>query len=106
MTGSAVLDAAFIRAALLSLLTGAVTTLTARQQEQSWEQALIAGAILALTTLIARAGLEGAYDTRRAVSGNMNEGDVPVASPKVEVRPTGEVGEVTVTGTVTGTTGT
>ena len=105
-TTNPVFDAALGRAFLLALLTGAVTALTTKQQGQSWEQALIAGAIVMLTTLIARGGLEGGYDARRASSGNINAGDVPSASPKVEVVPVGDVGAITVTGSVQATEGT
>jgi len=80
-----VLGAAFYRAALLSMLTGAVTALTARQQDQSWEDCLIAGAIVLISTLIARAGLEGGYDANRATNNDVNKGDVPVAAPNVTV---------------------
>ena len=84
-TTNPVFDAAFIRGALLALLTGAVTTLTSKQQGLSWEDALIAGAIVLITTLIARTGLEGGYDANRARTNNVNAGDVPVAADGVTV---------------------
>lgn len=80
-----VLGAAFYRAAMLALLTGAVTALTSRQQGLSWEDCLIGGAIVLITTLIARAGLEGGYDANRATNNDLNKGDVPVAAPNVEI---------------------
>lgn len=89
---SDVFGAAFLRAILLGVLTGGVTTLTSRQQDMSWEDALIAGAIVLLTTIIARGGLEGSYDSHRAAEGNLNKGDVPVASDKVTVTPVPQVG--------------
>lgn len=82
---TAVFGAAFYRAVVLALLTGAVTVLTARQQDQSWEQALVAGGIILFTTIIARAGFEGSYDSHRADTGNMNAGDVPMASKQYDV---------------------
>ena len=86
---SAVLASALNRALILAALTGAVTTLTARQQGQSWEDAVIAGVIIALTAVISRLGIEGAYDQKRAVDGNANAGDVPVASAKLDVQKVG-----------------
>ena len=68
---NAVLASAFNRALLLAALTGAVTTLTAYQQGQSWTDALIGGAVVALTAIIARLGLEGGYDANRAATGNV-----------------------------------
>jgi len=84
-TTNPVFDAAFIRGALLALLTGAATTLTSKQQDMSWEDALIAGAIVLITTLIARIGLEGGYDANRARTNNVNAGDVPMAATGVTV---------------------
>jgi len=52
-----------------------------------------------------RAGYEGRVDTVRAETGNMNAGDVAMASPKVEVVPVGDVGAITVTGSVQSTEG-
>ena len=86
---NAVLASALNRALILAALTGAVTTLTARQQGQSWEQAIMAGVILALTAIISRLGLEGGYDSNRAMNGDANAGDVPMASAKLDVQKVG-----------------
>lgn len=91
---SAVITAAFYRAVLIGLLTGAVTTLTARQQEinnqqLSWENALISGVITCATIILARGGLEGGYDANRAATGNLNQSDVPMAAPNVTVEKVG-----------------
>jgi hypothetical protein len=88
----AVLTAALYRSLLVGLLTGVVTALTARQQSingvnLSWENAIIAGVISACTIILARGLGEGTYDANRAATGNMNAGDVPVASDKVAVEP-------------------
>lgn len=89
MTG-VVLTAALYRSILLGLLSGAVATLTARQMEvgglkMSWEDALISGAIICLTTIITRGLGEGSYDQNRANTNNVNASDVPVAAPGVTV---------------------
>lgn len=85
-----VLTAALYRSILLGVLNGAVTALTARQMEVNghklgWEDCLISGAIIALTTVITRGLGEGSYDANRAATGNMNASDVPMASDKVTV---------------------
>jgi hypothetical protein len=85
-----VLNAAFRRAFMLSVLTGAVTALTARQQDQTWEDCLIAGIIVLLTTLIARGGFEGGFDANRALNNNVNRGDVPMAAAGVTVTQTAD----------------
>lgn len=73
---SATISNAFQRSTILGVLTGVVTALTSRQQDQSWEQCLIAGAIVLLTTVIARGGLEGAYDGQRQAEGSVAKSDV------------------------------
>jgi hypothetical protein len=78
----------------------------ARQQGINWENSIYAfiGAVVAL--LVSRGVFEGGWDSHRADTGNMNASDVPMASPKVEVVPTGSVGDITVTGSVASTSGT
>ena len=63
------------------------------------------GIIAAFGAFGIRAGIEGRVDTVRAETGNMNAGDVAMASPKVEVVPVGDVGAITVTGSVQATDG-
>ncbi len=75
---SSTISVAFQRSAILGLLTGLVTALTSRQQDLSWEDALIAGAVVLLTTIIARGGIEGAYDGQRQSEGNVTKADVQV----------------------------
>jgi len=96
-----VLNAAFRRAFMLSVLTGAVTALTARQQDQLWEDCLIAGFIVLLTTLIARGGFEGGFDANRAINNNVSRGDVPMAAAGVTVTQPTDVPMVTGAATVT-----
>ncbi len=85
MGGNPVLASAFNRALLLAGLTGVLSTLTAYQQGQTWNDAIIAGVVVAITAIIARLGLEGGYDQHRANTGNVNAGDVPEASDKTLV---------------------
>ena len=105
MTGNAVLDSAAKRAILLAVLAGASAFIGARQQGLDWESAVYVALGALIPILIARLGLEGGWDSHRASTGNINAGDVPSASPKVEVIPVGEVGAVTMTGSVTATEG-
>jgi hypothetical protein len=89
-----VLNAAMLRAFLISLVTGALTTLTTRQLDvgvlsPSWEDALTAGGVAFLTTFLARGFGEGGYDSHRASVGDANAGDVPVASDKLTVEKVG-----------------
>lgn len=90
----AVWNAALIRAALISLIVGALTVLTTRQlnidigpltAHPSWEDCFIAGGVAFLSALLTRGFGEGIYDANRAVKGDMNAGDVPVASAKATV---------------------
>jgi hypothetical protein len=67
--------------------------------------AVCMGLIAAFGAFGIRAGVEGRVDTVRAETGNMNSGDVAMASPKVEVVPVADVGAITVTGSVQSTEG-
>jgi len=87
--GNAVLASAFNRALILAGLTGLLATLTAYQQGQGWDDAIIAGVVVAITAIIARLGLEGGYDANRAATGNVNAGDVPETSDKLVVTKVG-----------------
>jgi len=80
-----VFNAAFKRAAVIGIIIAAISALTAHQQGLSWDAALTGAAILFLTTLLTRGLGEGGYDNNRAVTGNANAGDVPVASAKLNV---------------------
>lgn len=85
MTGNAVLDAAFKRAAILGALLGALAFIGARQQDINWENSIYAGLTALIGCLVVRGMGEGGIDARRAQTGNMNDGDVPIASDKVIV---------------------
>lgn len=89
-----VLNAALGRAFMISVLVGGLTLLTTRQLtvdangvsvNPSWEKCLIAGGVAFISAFLARGFGEGGYDTKRAADGNINAGDVPVASDKVTV---------------------
>jgi hypothetical protein len=88
MTGNAVINSAFLRSLLTALATGILSLLTAHQQGLSWDASLTGAAIVAVTAIVSRGGIEGGYDSKRAAEGNMNAGDVPMASPKVDVTKT------------------
>jgi hypothetical protein len=100
MTGNPIFNEAFKRALGHGCLLGGLAFMGARQQGINWENSIYAfiGAVVAL--LVSRGVFE------RADTGNMNASDVPMASPKVEVVPTGSVGDITVTGSVASTSGT
>jgi hypothetical protein len=103
--GNAVMTAAILRGLYVALGTGISTALLVWATTDDWKPVIIAGATSALAALGFRGGLEGVYDANRASTGNINAGDVPVASPKVEVVPTESVGAITVTGSVQATDG-
>lgn len=86
-TTNPVLDAAFKRAFIVGVLMGAGAFIGARQQGLSWEAAIYSGLGILIAQLILRGFGEGGIDARRAQTGNMNDGDVPVASDKVTVEP-------------------
>ena len=104
--GNAVLMSAVIRGFYVAIGSGATAFLTTYATTDDMKSSLIVGGITALAALGFRGGGEGLYDTSRAASGNMNAGDVAVASPKVEVVPVADVGAITVTGSVQATDGT
>jgi hypothetical protein len=103
--GNAVMTAAILRGLYVALGTGISTALLVWATTDDWKPVIIAGATSALAALGFRGGFEGVYDSNRASTGNMNAGDVAMASPKVEVVPTGSVGAITVTGSVQATEG-
>ena len=65
----------------------------------------LSGLVVAFGAFGIRAGWEGRVDTVRAETGEMNTGDVAMASPKVTVVPVADVGAITVTGSVQATEG-
>jgi hypothetical protein len=103
---SAVLQSAIIRGLYTALGTGVSTALLTWATTDDVKTIVIASVGAALTVLGFRGGAEGFYDRNRAITGNMNAGDVAMESPKVEVVPTGDVGDITVTGSVAATSGT
>jgi hypothetical protein len=100
-----VLQSAIIRGLYLAIGTGLSTALLVWATTDELKPILIAGITSGLAVLGFRGGAEGFYDRNRAIEGNMNAGDVAMASPKVEVVPTGDVGAITVTGSVQATEG-
>lgn len=81
-----VINAALYRAFIISVLLGASATLTTRQiTDAGWEDCVIVGVSAFITAFLARGFGEGSYDAKRAIDGNVNKGDVPVASAKVDV---------------------
>jgi hypothetical protein len=102
---SAVLNSAIIRGLYMALGTGVSTALLTWATTDDYKTIIIASVGAALTVLGFRGGAEGFYDRNRAITGNINAGDVPSESPLVEVVPVGEVGAVTMTGSVQATEG-
>jgi hypothetical protein len=102
----AVLKSAIVRGLYLATGTGVSTALLIWATTNDLKPIVIGGLGAALTVLGFRGGGEGFYDRNRAITGDMNAGDVAMASPKVEVVPTGDVGAITVTGSVQSTEGT
>lgn len=80
-----VFDAAFRRAALLGALLGIIDLIKSRQFGLTWEECVLAGILTLAITLVARGLGEGGYDSNRATNNNINDGDVPVAAPRVDV---------------------
>jgi hypothetical protein len=102
---SAVLQSAIVRGLYTALGTGILTALMTWATTDEAKTIIISGGTAALLVLGFRGGAEGFYDRNRAITGNINAGDVPSESPKVEVVPTADVGAITVTGSVQATDG-
>jgi hypothetical protein len=83
--GGPVIDAAFKRAVLAALLVGFSTFFALLPQTDDWKLLVSGVGAAVVSVLIARLGIEGTYDLNRANNGNMNAGDVPVASNAVDV---------------------
>ena len=80
-----VLDAATMRALLSSVIVGLLTFFGLLVQTDDWKVIISVVGTAALTNFAMRAGVEGVYDSNRAKMGNANAGDVPVASPMMDV---------------------
>jgi hypothetical protein len=89
----------------IDMLIGGSLEAAGVSEERRIVFAVLSGLVVALSAFGIRAGGEGQYDTRRANTGNLNKGDVAVASEKWDVRPVGDVGPITVTGDVVATEG-
>ena len=82
---SPVLSTAIMRGLYTALGTGISTALLTWAATDDIKTIVIASVGAALTVLGFRGGGEGLYDRNRANTGNMNAGDVPMASPDVTV---------------------
>jgi hypothetical protein len=89
MTGNAVWNSAILRGFYVAVIAGLGGALPIWTQTDNTKLIIIAFLGPFLTALGWRGGGEGGYDANRAATGNMNAGDVPVASPKVEVTKVG-----------------
>ena len=87
-----------------SLIEGSLNAAGVSEQDRIL-YALGMGIISAFGAFGIRAGYEGRVDTVRAERGDMNTGDVAMASPKVEVVPVADVGAITMTGSIQSTEG-
>jgi hypothetical protein len=83
--GGPVIDAAMKRALLGGVLVALSTFFVMLPQTDDWKllTSAVGGGFVGV--LISRLGIEGTYDLNRANAGNVNAGDVPVASDKVNV---------------------
>lgn len=68
--------AAIFRGLIIGALTGVVTTLTTWSQTSDTKTLIIAGATSAITTFLARSGIEGSYDQSRQSSHHVIASDV------------------------------
>jgi len=81
----AVLDAATKRTILICVIVTVATFFTTIAQTHDWWLiASIVGTTFC-STIVARFGIEGVYDSIRATNGTVSKGDVPEASKKLEV---------------------
>lgn len=80
-----VLDAATMRALGGAFLVGLLTFFAILVQTDDWKMIVSVVGTATVTNFGVRAGIEGIYDSRRAVDGNVNAGDVPEASNKLAV---------------------
>ncbi len=80
-----VLDAAFKRALIYAVVAAIAAVGTALYTDQPTRQIIGAAIVAAMPVFLTRWGGEGVYDTQRAVNGQVNPGDVPEASNKLEV---------------------
>jgi hypothetical protein len=80
-----VFDAAMKRAFLAAIIVGFSTFFVVLPQTDDWKLLVSSVGAATVGVLASRLGVEGVYDNKRAVEGNMNAGDVPMASAKVDV---------------------
>jgi hypothetical protein len=81
MSESSPFTAALLRGLIIGVLTGVLTTLTTWSQTSDTKTLIIAGGTAAITTFLARSGLEGGYDTRRQSAGDVHASDVHAVPP-------------------------
>jgi hypothetical protein len=82
---TAVIDAATKRAIMGAIIVGLLTFFAILVQTDDWKVIVSVVGTAALTNFAVRAGIEGVYDSQRAINGDVNRGDVPEASPLVVV---------------------
>jgi len=80
-----VLDAATRRALFGASIVGLLTFFAVLVQTDDWKMIVSIVGTATLTNFAVRAGIEGIYDTQRAISGTVAPGDVPEASNKLVV---------------------
>jgi hypothetical protein len=66
-------------------IVGALTFFAILVQTDDWKVIVSVVGTATLTNFAVRAGIEGYVDNQRAINGVVNAGDVPQASPKLEV---------------------
>jgi hypothetical protein len=82
-----VFDAAMRRAFLAAIIVGLSTFFVMLPQTDDWKLLVSSVGAATIGVLAARLGVEGVYDNNRAINGNANAGDVPMASAKLDVTP-------------------
>jgi hypothetical protein len=82
-----VLDAATKRALMGAIILGLLTFFAIMVQTDDWKMIVSVVGTATLTNFAVRAGIEGIYDTQRAINGDVSKGDVPEASNKLVVTP-------------------
>ena len=72
-----VLDAATKRALMGAIILGLLTFFAIMVQTDDWKMIVSVVGTATLTNFAVRAGIEGIYDTQRAINGDVSKGDVP-----------------------------
>ena len=80
-----IMDAAFKRSLIGAAIAGLGTLFATLPQTDDWKIILSAAGGAAVGVVASRFGVEGMYDSKRAERGDVNAGDVPVASNSVNV---------------------